>query len=143
PRRSRFAKTAPSKFGRSGHAGRAGSAAGILILEAKDLNHTIQLMSNHPGVRGGSFEIRPAAALSDMVAASERRRSKTTNACPSPTTAVRCFVRCLACHAPETGQTSQRSRGISLPWGPRMLSKVALQGSGQVSAHQLRGTGSP
>jgi hypothetical protein len=53
---------------------------GILILEARDLNHAIQLMSNHPGVRGGPFEIRPAADLSDMAAASERRRSKTANA---------------------------------------------------------------
>jgi hypothetical protein len=35
---------------------------GILILEANDLNHAIQLMSKHPGVRlGGPFEIRPAA----------------------------------------------------------------------------------
>ncbi|MEX0778000.1 MAG: YciI family protein [Phycisphaeraceae bacterium] len=34
---------------------------GILILEANDLNHAIQLMSKHPGVRlGGPFEIRPA-----------------------------------------------------------------------------------
>ena len=33
---------------------------GILILEANDLNHAIQLMSKHPGVRlGGPFEIRP------------------------------------------------------------------------------------
>ncbi|HEY7365220.1 MAG TPA: YciI family protein [Methylomirabilota bacterium] len=32
---------------------------GILILEAQDLNHAIQLMSKHPGVRlGGPFEIR-------------------------------------------------------------------------------------
>jgi hypothetical protein len=37
---------------------------GILILEAKDLNHAIQLMSKHPGVRlGGPFEIRPADEL--------------------------------------------------------------------------------
>jgi hypothetical protein len=49
---------------------------GILILEAKDLNHAIQLMSKHPGVRGGSFEIRPAADLTEMVRESERRRSK-------------------------------------------------------------------
>ena len=39
---------------------------GILVLEAKDLNHAIhlnhaiQLMSKHPGARGGCFEIRPA-----------------------------------------------------------------------------------
>jgi len=48
---------------------------GILILEARDLNHAIQLMSKHPGVKGGPFEIRPAADLSEMVAESERRRS--------------------------------------------------------------------
>ena len=50
---------------------------GILVLEAKDLNHAIQLMSQHPGVRGGPFEIRPVADLTDMVAASAQRRSKT------------------------------------------------------------------
>jgi hypothetical protein len=33
---------------------------GILVLEATDLNHAIQLMSKHPGVRLGSFEVRPA-----------------------------------------------------------------------------------
>ena len=33
---------------------------GILILEAKDLNHAIALMSKHPGVKFGPFEIRPA-----------------------------------------------------------------------------------
>ncbi len=47
---------------------------GILILEARDLNHAIRLMSEHPGVKAGPFEIRPAADLSAMVAASERRR---------------------------------------------------------------------
>src|SRR5690606_1579578 len=35
---------------------------GILILEARDLNHAISLMSKHPGVRFGPFEIRPANA---------------------------------------------------------------------------------
>src|SRR3990172_2663078 len=48
---------------------------GILILEANDLNHAIQLMSEHPGVRGGPFEIRPAADLTDMIRESEKRRS--------------------------------------------------------------------
>jgi hypothetical protein len=33
---------------------------GILFLEARDLNHAIQLMSRHPGVRCGPFEIRAA-----------------------------------------------------------------------------------
>ncbi|MDZ7289961.1 MAG: YciI family protein [candidate division KSB1 bacterium] len=47
---------------------------GILVLEARDLNHAIQLMVKHPGVKGGPFEIRPAADLTEMVAESERRR---------------------------------------------------------------------
>ncbi|RBP45868.1 hypothetical protein DES53_102252 [Roseimicrobium gellanilyticum] len=47
---------------------------GILILEARDLNHAIQLMSKHPGVKAGPFEIRPAADMSDMVQESEARR---------------------------------------------------------------------
>lgn len=49
---------------------------GILMLEAKDLNHAIQLMSKHPGVRGGPFEIRPAADLTQLIRDSERRRAK-------------------------------------------------------------------
>ena len=32
---------------------------GLLVLEADDLNHAIQIMSKHPGVRMGPFEIRP------------------------------------------------------------------------------------
>src|SRR5262249_14864873 len=51
---------------------------GILILEARDLNHAIQLMSKHPGVKlAGPFEIRPAADLTEMVRESEQRRVKT------------------------------------------------------------------
>jgi hypothetical protein len=50
---------------------------GILVLEARDLNHAIQLMSKHPGVKVGPFEIRPAEDLSALVAESERRRSPT------------------------------------------------------------------
>ena len=44
---------------------------GIMILEAHDLNHAIQLMSKHPGVRlGGPFEIRPSAeAINETIAA--------------------------------------------------------------------------
>ena len=49
---------------------------GILILEARDLNHAIQLMSKHPGVKMGPFEIRPAGDLSGMIEESEKRRGK-------------------------------------------------------------------
>ena len=47
---------------------------GILVLEAKDMEDAIRLMSLHPGVRAGPFEIRPAADLAGMVRDSERRR---------------------------------------------------------------------
>jgi hypothetical protein len=50
---------------------------GILILEAKDMDHAVELMSKHPGVRMGPFEIRPAADLTGMISESERRRGKT------------------------------------------------------------------
>ena len=47
---------------------------GILILEARDLDHAVQLMSKHPGVKAGPFEIRPAADLTGMIEDSNRRR---------------------------------------------------------------------
>ena len=49
---------------------------GLLLLEARDLNHAVQLMSKHPGVQYGPFEIRPAADLNEMVGESEKRRGK-------------------------------------------------------------------
>lgn len=48
---------------------------GILILEARDLKHAIELMSKHPGVKAGPFEIRPAVDLTQMVQESEQRRA--------------------------------------------------------------------
>ena len=48
---------------------------GILTLEARDLDHAVQLMSQHPGVQAGPFEIRPAADLGGMVDESELRRA--------------------------------------------------------------------
>jgi hypothetical protein len=49
---------------------------GILVLDARDLNHAIQLISRHPGVKYGPWEIRPAADLNQMIRESERRRGK-------------------------------------------------------------------
>jgi hypothetical protein len=40
------------------------------MLEARDLNHAIQLMSHHPGIRSGPFEIRPVdEAINSQIAA--------------------------------------------------------------------------
>jgi hypothetical protein len=48
---------------------------GLLILEARDLNHAIHLISNHPGLKMGPWEIRPAADLTPMIRESEQRRA--------------------------------------------------------------------
>ncbi len=47
---------------------------GIMILEARDLNHAVELISQHPGAKFGPWEIRPAADLGEMVRQSEARR---------------------------------------------------------------------
>jgi hypothetical protein len=53
-----------------------GQLGGILILEAADLTHAVQLMSKHPGVKVGPFEIRPAEDMTPLIREShERRRS--------------------------------------------------------------------
>jgi hypothetical protein len=47
---------------------------GILVLEATDLDQAIQLMSKHPGVRIGPFEIRPAdEEITALLAARQNR----------------------------------------------------------------------
>lgn len=52
---------------------------GILVLEARDMNHAVQLMSQHPAVKYGNlFEIRPAGEMDEIVKASEQRRQQKT-----------------------------------------------------------------
>jgi hypothetical protein len=52
----------------------------LQILEARDLNHAIQLVSQLPGFKYGlgPIEIRPVADLSEIIKESERRRRKDT-----------------------------------------------------------------
>ncbi|MEO7700655.1 MAG: YciI family protein [Opitutus sp.] len=52
---------------------------GILILEARDLNHAIEIISKHPGTKIGPWEVRPAADLSEIVRQSEVRRRAEKN----------------------------------------------------------------
>jgi hypothetical protein len=50
---------------------------GILFLEARDMNHAVQLMAQHPAVQFGNiFEIRPAGDMTAIIRASEQRRRK-------------------------------------------------------------------
>ena len=53
---------------------------GIVILEARDLNHAIQLISRLPGFQYGlgPIEVRPAADLTEILKASEQRRRQNT-----------------------------------------------------------------
>jgi hypothetical protein len=52
---------------------------GIGILEARDMNHAIQLMSQHPAVRYGTlWEIRPTFDMSERIRESEQRRRQKT-----------------------------------------------------------------
>lgn len=50
------------------------SLGGILLLEARDLNHAIALMSKHPGVKMGPFEIRPADETINQLIAERNAR---------------------------------------------------------------------
>ena len=48
---------------------------GILIVEARDMNHAVQLMTQHPALAYGNiFEIRPAGDMNEIMNASEQRR---------------------------------------------------------------------
>ena len=53
---------------------------GLQILEARDLNHAIQLVSQLPGFKHGlgPIEIRPVVDLTEIINESEQRRRKNT-----------------------------------------------------------------
>lgn len=48
---------------------------GFLILEARDLEHAVELVSKHPGATTGGFEIRPIVDMTPLFEASARRRA--------------------------------------------------------------------
>jgi hypothetical protein len=48
---------------------------GVLVLEARDMNHALQLMGQHPALTYGNiFEIRPVADMDEVIKTSEQRR---------------------------------------------------------------------
>lgn len=49
---------------------------GFLVLEAKDMKQAVELMSKHPGVKNGPFEIRAVEDMTDMIRESEKRRAR-------------------------------------------------------------------
>ena len=54
---------------------------GIQIIEARDLNHAVQLVSQRPGFKYGlgPIEIRPVVDLTELMKESEQRRRKHTS----------------------------------------------------------------
>jgi hypothetical protein len=51
------------------------AVGGIFILEARDLNHAVELMSKHPATRFGPVEIRAVEDMTGMKRDSEQRRA--------------------------------------------------------------------
>jgi hypothetical protein len=49
---------------------------GFLVLEATDLEQAIQLLSKHPGVKAGPWEIRAVLDMSEMIRDSAHRREE-------------------------------------------------------------------
>lgn len=47
---------------------------GLLIIEARDIEQAVELISNHPGMKMGPWEVRPVEDMSGMIAESEKRR---------------------------------------------------------------------
>ena len=52
---------------------------GILVLEARDMDHAVELMSKHPGTKAGPFEIRPVEDMTEVMRQSALRRSGKTS----------------------------------------------------------------
>jgi hypothetical protein len=52
---------------------------GIIVLEARDMNHAVQLIGQHPALTYGNiWEIRPAGDMNEIMKASKQRRQQNT-----------------------------------------------------------------
>jgi hypothetical protein len=49
---------------------------GFFSFEARDMDDAVRLVSNHPGLKAGPFEIRPVEDMTEMIRESKRRRSE-------------------------------------------------------------------
>jgi hypothetical protein len=59
------------------HAETKEQIGGFFLLETRDTDEAVRLVSNHPGLKAGPLEIRPVEDMTEMIRESERRRSKT------------------------------------------------------------------
>jgi hypothetical protein len=53
------------------------------VFEARDINHAMELLSKHPGVRFGPFEIRPADEQINALVAERQQRLQDKKKRPS------------------------------------------------------------
>ena len=53
---------------------------GFLSFEARDMDEAVRLISKHPGLKAGPFEIRAVDDMTEVIRESERRRSKNQKA---------------------------------------------------------------
>ena len=56
---------------------------GILVIEAQDMAHAVDLISKHPGLKLGRMEIRPVDDMTPVQRASEARRAAAGRRQPS------------------------------------------------------------
>jgi len=49
---------------------------GFFSFDATDMDEAVRLVSNHPGLKAGPFEIRPVEDMTEVVRENERRRSQ-------------------------------------------------------------------
>jgi len=49
---------------------------GFFSFEARNMDEAVRLVSNHPGLKAGPFEIRPVEDMTEMIRESKRRRSE-------------------------------------------------------------------
>jgi hypothetical protein len=51
---------------------------GFFSFEATDMDEAVRLVSNHPGLKAGPFEIRPVEDMTELIRESKHRRSETS-----------------------------------------------------------------
>jgi uncharacterized protein YndB with AHSA1/START domain len=109
---------------------------GILLLEARDMDHAIALMSRHPGVKVGPFEIRPADEATNQLI-----EARDLNARPSKTTSAN-IVHRIGIKAPiaKVYQALATVEGIAAWWTRSVTGDAEVNGTIQVRFHSKAGT---
>lgn len=57
---------------------------GFFIFEARNMEHAVELISKHPGLKAGPMEIRPVEDMTEILQASARRRAASRRTAEKP-----------------------------------------------------------